>query len=64
MIYGVLVIGLAFVVSKMPGNLVESVNTIIGLVGGPLLGLFFLGMFTTRATARGALTGCLTGFAQ
>lgn len=61
-IYGGIVIGLAFVVSKMPGNLVESVNTIIGLVGGPLLGLFFLGMFTTRATARGALTGCLTGF--
>ncbi|MBX7211606.1 MAG: sodium/solute symporter [Verrucomicrobiaceae bacterium] len=60
--YGVLVITLAFAVSKMPGNLVESVNTVIGLVGGPLLGLFFLGMFTKRADTRGALLGCLGGF--
>lgn len=60
--YGVLVMALAFTVSKMPGNLVESVNTIIGLVGGPLLGLFFLGMFTKRADARGALIGCFAGF--
>jgi sodium-coupled monocarboxylate transporter 8/12 len=60
--YGVLVMALAFAVSVMPGNLVESVNTVIGLIGGPLLGLFFLGMFTTRADTRGALLGCLAGF--
>ncbi|MGV3661476.1 MAG: sodium:solute symporter family transporter [Prosthecobacter sp.] len=60
--YGVLVMGLAFLVDMMPGNLVESVNTVIGLIGGPLLGLFFLGMFTKRATTRGALYGCLIGF--
>jgi SSS family transporter len=60
--YGLLVIALAFAVSRMPGNLVESVNTIIGLVGGPMLGLFFLGMFTRRADQRGALVGCLIGF--
>jgi Na+/proline symporter len=53
---------LAFAVSRMPGNLVESVNTVIGLIGGPLLGLFFLGMFTRRADTRGALLGCLAGF--
>lgn len=61
--YGVLVMALAFAVSIMPGNLVESVNTIIGLVGGPLLGLFFLGMFTQRADSRGALIGTFAGFA-
>ncbi|MFO1486067.1 MAG: sodium/solute symporter [Verrucomicrobiaceae bacterium] len=60
--YGLLVMALAFAVSVMPGNLVESVNTVIGLIGGPLLGLFFLGIFTTRATTRGALLGCLAGF--
>lgn len=61
-VYGLLVMALAFAVSKMQGNLVESVNTVIGLVGGPLLGLFFLGMFTKRADTRGALIGCLVGF--
>lgn len=61
--YGVLVMILAFAVSAMPGNLVESVNTVIGLIGGPLLGLFFLGMFSARADTRGALLGCLAGFA-
>jgi len=60
--YGMLVMALAFAVSFMPGNLVESVNTVIGMIGGPLLGLFFLGMFTQRATTRGALLGCLAGF--
>jgi len=60
--YGILVMCLAFAVSQMRGNLVESVNTVIGLVGGPLLGLFFLGMFTRRADTRGALVGCLSGF--
>lgn len=60
--YGLLVMVLAFAVSKMPGNLVESVNTVIAIVGGPLLGLFFLGMFTKRADTRGALAGCLVGF--
>lgn len=61
-LYGFLVMALAFAVSRMQGNLVESVNTVIGLVGGPLLGLFFLGMFTRRTDTRGALTGCLVGF--
>ncbi len=60
--YGILVMALAFAVSQMKGNLVESVNTIIGLVGGPLLGLFVLGMFTQRADTRGALVGCFVGF--
>ncbi|MEQ1840208.1 MAG: hypothetical protein ABL994_07365, partial [Verrucomicrobiales bacterium] len=61
-IYGIIVMALAFAVSLMRGNLVESVNTVIGLIGGPLLGLFFLGMFTRRADSRGALIGCLAGF--
>lgn len=61
-IYGFVVMALAFAVSQMKGNLVESVNTVIGLVGGPLLGLFFLGMFTKRADTRGAFCGALVGF--
>ncbi len=61
--YGVMVTVLAFAIAGMKTNLVESVNAIIGLVGGPLLGLFLLGIFTKRTDTRGALIGCLSGFA-
>lgn len=60
--YGMLVTLLAFLIHRMPGNLVESVNTIIALVGGPMLGLFLLGIFSKKATTFGALMGCLAGF--
>lgn len=60
--YGVLVIALAFLVQRL-GTLLEATNKVIGLVGGPLLGLFFLGIFLRRATARGALLGWLAGLA-
>lgn len=60
--YGALVILLAFLVQHL-GTLLEASNSVIGLVGGPLLGLFFLGLLTRRATARGALIGWLSGLA-
>lgn len=59
--YGVLVTLFAFVISAFEKNLIESVNTIIGIVGGPMLGLFLLGMFTQRADTRGAIVGCIAG---
>lgn len=61
--YGLLVTGFAFVFASLGTNLLESVNTIIGIVGGPMVGLFMLGMFTQRADTRGAILGCLTGLA-
>jgi sodium-coupled monocarboxylate transporter 8/12 len=54
--YGVLIMGLAFLVPYL-GTLLEASNKIIGLVGGPMLGLFFLGILVPRATALGALVG-------
>ncbi len=60
--YGGLVILLAFVVQKL-GTLLEASNAAIGLVGGPLLGLFLLGMMTKRANAKGAVIGWVAGFA-
>jgi sodium-coupled monocarboxylate transporter 8/12 len=58
--YGVLVLGLAFVVSKL-GTLLEASNKAVGLVGGPLLGLFLLGMLNRRADGRAAMVGWAAG---
>ncbi len=60
--YGGLVILLAFGVSKL-GPLIEASNKAIGLVGGPLLGIFFLAALSKRATAAGAIIGLLAGLA-
>jgi len=62
LMYGVLVIVLAFFVKHL-GTLLEASNSVISLVGGPLLGLFFLGVLVRRATARGALAGWIAGVA-
>nr|XP_014102093.1 putative sodium-dependent multivitamin transporter [Bactrocera oleae]XP_036230711.1 putative sodium-dependent multivitamin transporter [Bactrocera oleae] len=59
-IYGVVCIGMAFTASSMGGVLQASL-TIFGVVGGPLLALFTLGLFTTRANQRGVLLGLLIG---
>jgi len=58
--YGALVIILAGFVHRL-GSLLEATNKIIGLVGGPLLGLFLLGILVNRATARGSLIGWFAG---
>ena len=60
LVYGALVIVFAFLVQHL-GTLLEASNSVIGLVGGPLLGMFFLGIFSRRATGRGALLGWLVG---
>lgn len=60
--YGTLVMLLAFMVHRL-GTLLEATNKIISLIGGPLIGLFLLGMLTRRTTARGAFVGWMGGFA-
>ena len=59
--YGLFVIALAFLVERL-GTLLEATNKVISLVGGPLIGLFLLGMMFSRANARGALAGWAAGF--
>ncbi|GFN86217.1 sodium-coupled monocarboxylate transporter 2 [Plakobranchus ocellatus] len=54
--YGVLAICLAYVVSKL-GSVLEAVYTVFGILNGPLLGVFTLGMFYPWANKRGALVG-------
>lgn len=63
LLYGILITSLAFGISALKTNLNETVGVIVGLTGGPLLGIFLLAMLTRRANTRGALLGCLAGFA-
>jgi Na+/proline symporter len=44
------------------GSLLEAAAAIIGFFSGPLLGMFLLGIFTTRANSLGAIVGALVGF--
>lgn len=60
--YGGVATALALVVSKL-GTLIESSVKIAGFFGGPLLGIFFLGVLSTRANASGTLIGAIAGFA-
>ncbi|BFG04117.1 putative sodium-dependent multivitamin transporter [Drosophila madeirensis] len=57
-IYGLICIGLAFGAGSLGGVLQASL-TIFGVVGGPLLAVFTLGVCTTRSNQRGVLLGFL-----
>ena len=59
--FGILGTLLALVVMKHLGTLVQAVNTIFGIFGGPLLGIFGLGVLSRRANTPGALAGALAG---
>lgn len=48
LIYGIVCIAVAYL-AQFLGGVLQAALTIFGVVGGPLLGLFSLGMFTTMA---------------
>ncbi|XP_013138880.1 PREDICTED: putative sodium-dependent multivitamin transporter isoform X2 [Papilio polytes] len=58
--YGLLFLTLAFLAQYL-GGVLQSAMTIFGAVGGPLLGVFTLGMFTTFANELGASISLLSG---
>jgi Na+/proline symporter len=60
--YGAIVLGMAFAVGRL-GPLVEASNKVVGLVGGPLLGIFMLGVMSKRATTLGVWIGWAAGLA-
>ncbi|XP_063111516.1 sodium-coupled monocarboxylate transporter 1 isoform X2 [Cavia porcellus] len=60
-LYGVLCIGMAVLASLM-GGLLQAALSIFGMIGGPLLGLFSLGILVPFANSVGAFVGLLTGF--
>ncbi|EZA62320.1 hypothetical protein DMN91_010630 [Ooceraea biroi] len=57
--FGLISIALAFL-AQLLGGVLQAGLTIFGVVGGPLLGIFTLGMSTRTATESGAITGGLT----
>lgn len=59
---GVFCTALALLADRM-GNLLVASTTVNNLFGGPLVGVFLLGMLTRRANGTGACTGALVGFA-
>ncbi|XP_032154926.1 sodium-coupled monocarboxylate transporter 1 [Sapajus apella] len=60
-LYGALCIGMAALASLV-GALLQAALTIFGMVGGPLTGLFALGILVPFANSIGALVGLMAGF--
>ncbi|XP_020837990.1 sodium-coupled monocarboxylate transporter 1-like [Phascolarctos cinereus] len=60
-LYGALCIGMAALASLM-GALLQAALSIFGMIGGPLLGLFSLGILVPFANSIGAFLGLTTGF--
>lgn len=59
-VFGIICIGTAFLAQRIGGILQVSL-TIFGVVGGPLLGLFTLGMSMQKANEKGSVVGLFTG---
>ncbi|TRY90855.1 hypothetical protein DNTS_020879 [Danionella cerebrum] len=58
--YGAVCIGMAGLASLM-GGMLQAAISIVGVVGGPLLGLFSLAILFPCANSKGGLSGLLSG---
>lgn len=61
MCLGSLIIGLAFLASKM-GGLMQAGYTVVGVMAGPVLGVYMLGMAVPFCNKLGAFAGILCGW--
>ena len=53
---------MAFHVDDIASTVLVAINKIGSLINGPVLGVFIMGLLTTRATGPGACIGLLAGF--
>ncbi|KAK5853444.1 hypothetical protein PBY51_007227 [Eleginops maclovinus] len=63
LVYGLVCLAMAYVASIM-GSVLQAAFSIFGMIGGPLLGLFCLGLFFPWANSTGALVGLAAGLAM
>lgn len=60
-LFGLIPTLMALFIMQYLGSLIEAIITISGVFGGPLLGMFFLGVLSKRSNGNGALLGALVG---
>ncbi|XP_038162727.1 solute carrier family 5 member 6a isoform X1 [Cyprinodon tularosa] len=63
LVYGLVCLAMAYIASLM-GSVLQAAFSIFGMVGGPLLGLFCLGIFFPWANPKGAVVGLVAGLAM
>ncbi|KHJ46544.1 transporter, SSS family [Trichuris suis] len=60
---GLIILGLAFAVGHVQSNIIQIALSIFGIVGGPLLGVFFSGMFLPFTNSLDVALGMIGGLA-
>ncbi|KAL7862175.1 hypothetical protein SRHO_G00136160 [Serrasalmus rhombeus] len=60
-LYGLVCLAMAYVFHLMNSSVLQAALSIFGMVGGPLLGLFCLGIFFPWANSTGAVMGLVAG---
>nr|XP_039254641.1 sodium-coupled monocarboxylate transporter 1-like [Styela clava] len=61
--FGLLVMALAYIISFSDANIIEIVVSISGFIGGPMIGIFTMGLFFPWINYLGALVGLILGWA-
>ncbi|XP_022090148.1 sodium-coupled monocarboxylate transporter 1-like [Acanthaster planci] len=59
--FGLLCVLLAYITSLLSQGILQLALSLFGMTGGPLLGLFSLGMFFPWTNSKGAIVGLLAG---